>query len=70
MVVRERPEVIRKWAEMEFFLGLPMMDIGLEKKLDLDMLMEGNILLSERVVLKRWVPWAWVGAPSPSLGSS
>ena len=62
------------WVVMKFVLitglGLPMMDIGLEKKLGLDMLMEGNILLSERAVLKRWVPWAWVGAPSPSLGSS
>ena len=47
---------------MEFVLmtglGLPMMDIGLEKKLSPGMLMEGNILLSERAVLKRWVPWA------------
>ena len=47
---------------MEFVLvtglGLPMMDIGLEKKLSLGMWMEGNILLSERAVLKSWVPWA------------
>ena len=27
LVVRERPEVIRKWAEMEFFLGLPMVTV-------------------------------------------
>ena len=43
-MVRERPEVIRKWAEMEFFLGLPMMDIGLEKQPSPSMLMEGLML--------------------------
>ena len=51
MVVRERPEVIRKWAEMEFSLGSslgsPMMDIGLEKKPSPSILMKGNVLLNK-----------------------
>ena len=47
MVVRERPEVIRKWAEMEFFLGSPMMDFGLEKKPSPGILMEDNVLLNK-----------------------
>ena len=59
------------WAVMEFVLvmglGLSMMDIRLEKKPSLGVLMEGNILLNEWAVLKRWVLWACVGAPSPSL---
>ena len=53
----------RAWA-------CPWLTLGLRRSPTLALLMEGNILLNEWAVLKRWVPWAWVGAPSPSLGSS
>ena len=47
------------WAVMEFVLvmglGLSMMDIRLEKKPSLGVLMEGNILLNE---------WAEIGRSS------